>query len=83
MQRHRVSSAADALIYITDCTLATVESMARVKGRKKNEFNRQMAIAQQAIDWMVEFGINPSNTRAADVLGGTGKVVDWVKPFLV
>lgn len=36
-----------ALAYITDCTLATVASMAMLKSRKKGEFERQINIAQK------------------------------------
>ena len=68
MHEHHVRTPADALVYITDCTLATVCKMACKKRRQKLEFERQMSIAQTAITWIQEMGIDVSNTRAEDVI---------------
>lgn len=52
MFKDRVRTSEEALVYITDCTLATVSGMAMTKSRKKGEYQRQIAIAQTAIDWI-------------------------------
>lgn len=68
MQKNRVRIPADALAYITDCTLATVCDMASKKRRPKYEFERQISIAQTAITWMQEMGVDFSDTRAKEVV---------------
>ena len=81
MRDYRVSNAAQALIYITDCTLATVATMAMLKSKSKYEFERQIAIAQKACDWIKEFGIDPQGTRAADIIGKQ-TVEQWANQFI-
>ena len=76
MLRHNVRTPEQALAYITDCTLATVVEMAMRKKKSKSEFSRQIAIAQTAIDWMKQMGVDFSTTRAAEI-GGTVK--DWAE----
>ena len=67
MNRWDVRTPADALVYITDCTLATVCDMAGKKSRLKYEYARQKAIASQAIAWMDFMHIGYRGTRAEDV----------------
>lgn len=55
MHRNEVRNEKDALVYIADCTLATVGHMAYLKSKSKSEFERQIAIAQFAIDWIQVF----------------------------
>lgn len=81
MRKDQVRAPADALAYITDCTLATVSSMAGKKSRPKYEFERQMSIAQTAINWMVEFGIDVTGTRAEDVIAA-GSVQKWAQNYM-
>lgn len=80
MNKRNVTTPADALAYITDCTLATVCDMALRKSRPKGEYRRQMAIAQKAIDWMDEMGVDYSGTRAVDV-SHAGSVEQWAKGY--
>lgn len=82
MQKHQVRDAGQALAYITDCTLATVCDMAGKKSRPKHEFERQMSIAQTAIDWMQAFGVDFSSTRAADIVKA-GSVQKWAENFRI
>ncbi len=81
MARHlthdRVSNPADALSYLTDCTLATVEDLAGRSRPPKGELKRQIEIAQKSIDWMIQFGIEPSG-RGARVIAHGGNVANWV-----
>lgn len=53
--KHEVRTPEQALLYLTDCTLATVASMAMKKSKSKSEFERQINIAQTAVDWIVQF----------------------------
>jgi len=71
----------DALVYITDCNLATVSDMAGKKKRPIHEFNRQVSIAQLGVEWIRDFGINPGFTRAGEILESKISVSDWAKKF--
>jgi len=71
-----VNTAEKALTYLVDCTLATVEEMASKKSRSKCEYNRQISIAQNGINWMDEFGVSRCSTRAEDI---KGSVAEWIK----
>lgn len=70
----------EAMAYICDCNLATVSSMAMKKIRGKNEYRRQKSIAQKTCDWMEEFNVDPSGTRAEDIIGKT-TVDEWAKKY--
>lgn len=72
MHPHEVRSPEQALVYLADCTLATVSSMALLKSRKKSEFKRQIEIAQKAVDWIRDMKIDPAGTRTEEVLSTTG-----------
>lgn len=81
MDKHRVKTEGDALLYITDCNLATVCEMACKKSRPKGEFERQISIAQIGISWIVSFGISSTGTRIADVIKA-GSVKAWAEQFM-
>ena len=83
MLKHQVSSPAQALAYITDCTLATVCDMAMKKSRRVGEYKRQISIAQTAVDWMFVMDVDPSGTRAESVANHRGSVAAWAKSFEV
>ena len=84
MMAHKVRTPGVALAYITDCTLATIESMAMKKHRGKHEFERQISIAQKAIDWMVQMDVDVSDTRAAKIVADyDGNVTEYIKEFTV
>lgn len=68
MNKHQVRTPDNALAYLVDCTLATVQDMAMLKSRKQSEFERQKMIAQQGINWMIEMDVDFSSTRAYDVV---------------
>jgi len=73
----------DALAYLLDCTLATVESLAMRKSRPKGEFERQKQIAQQVLDWCDQFDIDISGTRGEDVRFMCGGDVDkWAARYM-
>lgn len=77
MQKYKVKTPEQALAYITDCTLATVQSMAMIKSRKKSEYERQCLIAQSAIDWMNKMGVDYSETRAQEIKEKNLSVREW------
>lgn len=64
----KVRTPEQALVYLGDCTLATVVSLAMLKSRNQSEFERQISMAQQGIDWLVQMGIETMSTRAEDVI---------------
>jgi hypothetical protein len=71
-----------ALAYLTDCTLATVSDLAMKKSRPKLEFERQKAMAQTSLDWMVSMKVETRGTRAEKVLREHGGSVDaWAATF--
>ena len=78
MFRCNVRTPAEALVYLTDCTLATVSEMASKKSRPKGELKRQMEIAQTAINWMIDMGIDFGSTRANEVILA-GSVEQWAE----
>ena len=80
MFRCNVRTPADALVYLTDCTLATVSEMASKKSRPKNEFRRQIEISQTAINWMLDMGIDVGTTRARAVML-EGSVEKWAEQW--
>jgi len=73
-----------ALVYITDCNLATVDYMATLKNRPKYEFKRQIDIAQKAIWWMQAFKVDFSTTRAQDIADKyvNASVQDWANDII-
>lgn len=79
MNRFEVKTPEDALAYLLDCTLATVEGMAGKKSRPVGEYKRQIAIAQLHLDWAIGFDSDISRTRAAEVKNHRGNVAAWAK----
>ena len=83
--KNYVKTPEQALSYLTDCTLATVASMAIKKSRSKHEFERQISIAQCAVDWIRDFNIEViPGERIHHVLSTPDqKVETWVKSFII
>jgi hypothetical protein len=79
VMKHEVRSPEQALAYLTDCTLATVQDLAMKKSRAKGEYSRQISIAQQGVDWMVNFNVDPTGTRAEDIQDKT--VAKWAAKY--
>lgn len=82
MNNQEVESLQDAMLYVTDCCLATVCHMAMLKSRGKHDFQRQIGIAQKACDWIDKFGINPKGSRAEDIIGKC-TVAEWASQFIL
>lgn len=76
MLMHKVKTPEDALSYMVDCTLATVEHMATLKRVSKYAYDRQVNLAQIGYEWMTSMKIPLSGTRAELVLQ-YGSVSAW------
>ena len=83
LTKERVRTPEQALIYLTDCHLATVSDMALKKKRPKWEFERHVMIAQTSINWIRDFKINIEvGSRAYEVLSlESQKVSEWAERF--
>lgn len=83
MMKHLVRTPEQALLYLADCTLATVADMAMKKSKSKSEFQRQIAIAQSAVDWVKDFNIEVKvGSRVYDVLAQPDKKVEtWSRSY--
>jgi hypothetical protein len=81
--KDRVHSTEDALIYLTECTLATVGRLSMLKSRSKGEYERQIAIAQNAIVWITDFNIPVTGSiRVKDVIEDfSGNVKKWADQY--
>jgi len=78
MHKHEIRTEGDALVYLADCTLATVETLAMRKSPPKAELERQVMMASDAIRWIDQFGLNSTGTRVADVKAAGG-MEPWLK----
>ena len=83
MMKHLVRTPEQALIYLADCTLATVADMAMKKSKSKSEFKRQISIAQTAVDWIKDFSINIEvESRVYKVLATPDRKVEtWAASY--
>jgi hypothetical protein len=81
--KHEVRQPEHALLYLVDCTLATVSHMGMLKTKTKSEFERQIAIAQSGVDWIRAFEIEiPKGSRIAQVIETpTRTVKEWVEKY--
>jgi hypothetical protein len=81
MLQRNVRSAADALSYLMDCNLATVEGLALKKSKSKQDYERHISIAQLSFDWCLAFGISVEGTRGEDLDKTVPpmSVEDWAK----
>ena len=68
MKEHEVRTPEQALVYITNCCLATVESLAMLKSKSKYEYKRQISIAQKACTWIEQMNIDHKGTRAEAIV---------------
>ena len=81
MMKSQVRTPADALAYMTDCTLATVCRMAMRKSRAAGEYQRQIAIAEFGVRWTIANGVPIEGTRVGEVYRLGRGVAEWAKQF--
>ena len=81
--KHLVRTPEQALLYLADCTLATVADMAMKKSKSKSEFQRQISIAQSAVDWIKDFNIEVKiGSRVYEVLALPDRNVEtWSRSY--
>lgn len=83
MDKNRVTTPAQALEYLTECTLATVCDMASKKSRPKGEFERQISMAQSGLDWLRGFSHSLTSPRCSAVATQfKGSVSKWAEQYL-
>lgn len=84
MMKHLVRTPEQALLYLADCTLATVASMAMKKSTSKSELKRHISIAQSAVDWLRDFNVQiEMGSRVYDVLALPDRSVEtWAKSYI-
>ena len=73
-----------AVLYLTDCTLATVAMMASKKSRGSLEYQRQISIAQAGFNWTLSYldSDDAQGSRALDIRDNyNGSVADWAKEY--
>ena len=82
--KEQIEKPEDAVLYLTECTLATVAHMAMIKSKSKGEFDRQIAIAQTGIDTIKMFDLKAARgTRVEQIVSQQGmNVAKWVVEFL-
>jgi hypothetical protein len=82
VNKHLIRSEGEALVYIVDCTLATVCIMAMKKRPPVYEFKRHIMIAQSGVDWIKQFGLDPRATRSAEVINNFDSSVEkWAEYY--
>jgi hypothetical protein len=81
MRKELVSNPDQALVYMVECTLATVEYMAGLKSKSKSEYVRQQGIARTGIDWIRRYnlGVEPSSRVAKVWYSFNGSVDQWAR----
>ena len=82
LHRHELNSSDQYLVYILDCTLATVCDLAGKKSRSTSEYERQISIAQIGIDWCKTMD-EVHGGRVADILKANITVKEWALKYEV
>lgn len=82
MRKCDVRTPIEALEYLVDCQLATVSSMAMKKRRPKHEYERQVSIAQTALDWSCSMGGMCSVGDRAYEARNAGGVAEWAMQYM-
>lgn len=80
MNRNDIRTVQQALYYITECTLATVDHMNTIKSKSKSEFDRQVDIAQIAVNNIIAFAPTEKTgcSRLDEVMEFGGDVSKWI-----
>lgn len=79
-----VKTPSEALVYMTECTLATCEDLAGKKSRSKTEYSRQIEIAQRGVDWIKSMNITVTDgERVSDIINDKITVKQYCKKYEV
>lgn len=79
MMSHAVRNEKEALAYMIDCTLATVEMMAMRARPSIGDLKRQCSLAQRGIKLAEKVGVDLSGTRARNVKGTLEEYVQKIR----
>jgi hypothetical protein len=83
LTKGRVHNSSEALVYMTECTLATVDMLSDKSRPPKHELERQIDLAQSAIDWIRMFRLQDLAERSPSVWSVLnhhhGCVAAWAK----
>jgi hypothetical protein len=75
----QVHTAEEAVGYLTECTLATIDDFCMAKNPNKGEFRRQVSIAQKGLEWTKSFctpeQLSKIKGRVSDVIKNHGSSV--------
>lgn len=78
--RHELRTTEDALVYVTECNLATVSHMNYLKRKSMHEFDRQINIAQTGIDFCKLIDRALLSGRVLEVIDSySANVKEWLK----
>lgn len=77
----RVRTKEDALVYLVECALATVSSMAMLRSKRKSEYQRQIGIAQKGCDWIESMQIIPEEHSLITEIIGKQTVSQWAAKY--
>ncbi len=71
----------ERILHLLECTLGTIEMMAKRKSRDKREYTRQIDIAQRVITWVRARGIDvpAPGFRALHIVTGSLTVAEWAR----
>lgn len=78
MKSDAIKSRDEALIFVVECGLATIEHLSGLARPPKGELQRQISIAQTGINWIMSMEDRPRCPRVDDVIGVGGSVEAWV-----
>ena len=81
--KERVHDEKSALLYAANCQLATVSDLAMKKSRGKWDYERQIKLAQNLVDWIHEFKIEvDKGNRVADIMALPSRSVkEWAEQY--
>ena len=77
----RVRTKEDAILYLVECTLATISFMAMLKSKRKSEYQRQILIAQRGCDWIESMQIVPEDHSLIAEIVGKQTVAQWAAKY--
>ena len=78
LTKDRISSPQEALAFMTESTLATIERLADMKRSAKFELTRQITIAQIGVDWCKATGSH-GLPRLSEILEQDLSVAEWAR----
>ena len=81
MKYEEVKTEQEAIAYITHSLLVSLAKTATLKRRSKSDFRDQIGTAQNCVNWMEKFKINPHNTVVYEIIKEyKGNVQAWITP---